>query len=180
MLNRKGRKRKSSVGVAGGDLAIASIPTPMRMIKAGVDIDRGNAGGRITMRDSPLERAHKNRWIDDRAYGAGVKFRLHWHRGGMAGSIGTIDLGAPSFGSSGFGGLTSGEIGQHHRNQFWRACKELGRAKADFMEKAVCFEEPLEQLGYVLGWGNRTQAITGAGQLMITCLGILVEKLEWP
>src|SRR5678816_1044553 len=51
-------------------------PTVERIRRAGADFERGDTG-QITMRDSPLERAHARELITHHQYSAGQKYRHH-------------------------------------------------------------------------------------------------------
>src|SRR5215470_9995680 len=68
-----------------------ALPTPERLRRAGVDVERGDSG-QITMRDSPLERAFARNALTAEQYSAGQKYRHHWYHAGLASQLGSLDL----------------------------------------------------------------------------------------
>lgn len=152
---RMASKRKRPV-----DLEQRAQPTPERVRQAdgAIEIGDDRRGSKtLTMRDAPLERALSRGVISRSQYDAGVKFRLHWYRGGMAGNLKTIDLNGV------FGGQGSEtEAKLFHRQQFFHARNSIGNWGAYVLDHVVCLETPLEKVGYSLGWGSKPQAIAVA------------------
>jgi hypothetical protein len=70
--------------------------TPERMRHAQGFVERGNLGrgrtGIVTMRDSPVERAHARNVINQAQYTAAVKYRHHWYRAGLASPLSSVEL----------------------------------------------------------------------------------------
>lgn len=148
-------KRKRPV-----DLEQRAQPTPERLRQAdgAVEIGDDRQGNKtLTMRDSPLERALSRGVLSRGQYDAGVKYRLHWYRAGMAGNLKTIDLNGV------FGGHGSEtEAKMFHGQQYHYAVKTVGPTGSYVLDHVVCRETPLEKVGYSLGWGSKPQAIAVA------------------
>src|SRR5215831_16125860 len=68
-------------------------PTPERMRHAQGFVERGNFGrGRVTLRDSPIERARARNVISQAQYTAALKYRHHWYRAGLASPLSSVEL----------------------------------------------------------------------------------------
>lgn len=148
--------------------------TAERMGRAGDEFHRSDVG-LVTMRDSPLERAHGRKALfdkydadaNDRRYRALAKFRHHWFNAGLNGSMSTID---PNhiFASdiSSFSGMAKTEAQVFHRQRYRQGVEALGVRRSYVVEWAVCRESPLEKVGQGLGWTNKAQAIAAATELL--------------
>ena len=157
-------RRRLRVAARGEEKAPG--PTAERLRPAGEDFDRGQTG-QVTLRDSPLERAHRRNVITSQQFNAGVKFRHHWYHAGLSENIGSIDLNrifARDLG--GYSGMAKTEAQVFHRQRYREACRTLGLKREYVLSWAICREEPLEKIGAALGWNNRPQAIAAATELL--------------
>lgn len=157
-------RRKLRVAARGEEKAPG--PTAERLRRAGEDFDRGQTG-QVTLRDSPLERAHRRNVITSQQFNAGVKFRHHWYHAGLSESIGSIDLNrifARDLG--GYSGMARTETQVFHRQRYREACRTLGLKREYVLSWSICREESLEKIGAALGWNNRPQAIAAATELL--------------
>ena len=142
---------------------IQADPTPQRLAQADGAYELGDDRERkiLTMRDSPLERAHLRKAVSQAQYDAGVKYRLHWHHAGLAGNMGSADMNRV-FGGETWCGMPKSEFEAHHRQQYRRAVQTLGKSTAKLLDDLVCHETSIETVGYSLGWGSKPQAIAAA------------------
>jgi hypothetical protein len=141
-------------------------PTAQRLWRAGGDVERGETG-QITMRDSPLERAHRRHVITAQQFNAGVKFRHHWYHAGLSDGIGSLDLDRIfARDMTGYAGMAKTEGQVFHRQRYREACRTLGLKREYVLSWAVCREEPLERIGVALGWTSRPQGIAAATELL--------------
>ena len=150
-----------------------AVPTAERLRHAGGDYELGDdqQGSIVTrMRDSPLERALARRAINREQYSAGVKYRHHWYRAGLAGNVGSADL-ARIFAAA--SPDPAGERIQHHRDQYRRASQALGLLLSRVLDMAVCQERPLHEVGSMLGWPARAGAIVVATVRLRDALDVL-------
>ncbi len=117
----------------------------------------------LTMRDSPLERAHARRVLTDRQYAAGVKYRNHWYRAGLSAPLNSLDPNRIfASDSSNFGGMAKTEAQAFHRQQYRKALEAVGLIGSGVVEHIACHEISIEEAGYLLGWGSRPQAYAAA------------------
>jgi hypothetical protein len=145
-----------------------SHPTVERLRRAGDDYSIGSGHSRIvTMRDSPFERAKSRGAINDRQYAAGMKYFHHWYHAGLSAPLGSIDLNR-IFASdvSGFSGMAKTETQAFHRQRYREAVQDLGKDKSSVIERIICQEHKLEDIGHSRGWANKPQAIAVATELM--------------
>ena len=152
-----------------------ALPTAERVRRAGADFERGDTG-QITMRDSPLERAFARGVVTQEQYSAGQKYRHHWYHAGLCDRLGSIDLSqvfATDLGS--FSGMAKTEAQVFHRQRYREATQAVGKIGSHVLDWMVCRETPLEQVGYTLGWSNRTQAYAAAVERMKVSLDGLCE-----
>jgi hypothetical protein len=150
-------------------------PTRERIRLAGTDFARGDTG-QITMRDSPLERAFARKVVTPEQYAAGQKYRHHWYHAGLCDPLGSIDLNrifATDLGS--FSGMARTENQVFHRQRYREAAASIGKIGAHVVEWAVCREVALEQIGYTLGWGSRSQAYAAAAERLKDALDELCK-----
>jgi hypothetical protein len=157
-------RRRLRVAARGEEKAPG--PTAERLRRAGEDFDRGQTG-QVTLRDSPLERAHRRNVIISQQFNAGVKFRHHWYHASLSENIGSIDLNrifARDLG--GYSGMAKTEAQVFHRQRYREACRALGLKREYVLSWAICRDEPLEKIGAALGWNNRPQAIAAATELL--------------
>jgi hypothetical protein len=148
-------------------------PTAERLRHAGRDFTRGDSG-QLTMRDSPLDRALARRVITTAQHAAGQKYRHHWYHAGLDDPLGSFDLDrvfATDLGS--FSGMARTENQVFHRRRYREAVAAVGKIGSHVLESAVCREIALEQVGYSLGWGSRTQAYAAAAERMKDALETL-------
>jgi hypothetical protein len=158
-------RRKRMRVAARGDAAPPG-PTVERVRRAGGDIDRG-ATGQLTMRDSPLERAHRRDVITTQQFNAGIKFRHHWYHAGLSGNLGWIELDRVfARDLTSYSGMAKTEAQVFHRERYREACRALGLKREFVLSWAICREEPLEKIGLALGWSHAPQAIAAATELL--------------
>lgn len=143
--------------------------TPERLGKAQGFVDivtPRNAPTITTMRDSPIERAFARRVITQAQYDAAVKFRLHWYRGGMAGSLSSIDMDRvfASVGSRDHAAHTTDSI--HHRNQYWQAIQQMGQLEAMVIQLIVCKEVSFYEIGNKFGWASKPRGIEAVEKMV--------------
>jgi hypothetical protein len=143
------------------------------MRRAGAHVERGHSG-QITMRDSPLERALARRFITPEQYAAAQKYRHHWYYGGLHDHLGSLDLTRIFSEQHGSGsGMARSESEAFHRERFRQAVQAVGKIGSHVLDSAVCREIPLEQVGYALGWSNRTYAYAAGAERMKIALDVL-------
>jgi len=145
-------------------------PTLQRlaMAQGHVSIGDDQQGHRTyTMRDSPLDRAHKKGIISGAEHSALQKYRHHWYHAGQAPTISSLDLDRIfSGGEGGPAGMPKSE-GQVFHRQRWREAQQcLGLRSSAVVDRFVCQEENLEMCGNLIGWTNKPQAIAGAAELV--------------
>ena len=151
-------------------IEIHGSPTPERLRMAGGNFALGGEDRGIktyTMRDSPLDRAHKKGIISGAEHSALQKYRHHWYHAGQASTIGSIDLDRVfSAEPSKRAGMPMSE-GQVYHGQKWREAQQcLGMRSSAIVDRFVCQEENLELCGNLIGWTNKPQAIAGAAELV--------------
>lgn len=163
------------------EMAIKAGLTPERFRKAGSDYDVGDDGqGRktLTMRDAPLERALSRGAVNREQYNAGVKYRHHWFHAGLSDSMGHLDFGGVFGRDAGsFSGMCKTEQQVFHRQRYRSAVQVVGKVGSRVLDEVVARETSLEQMGYLLGWGSKPQAITAATVHLQLALDALVR--EW-
>ncbi len=161
-----GRKERQSTGKV-------AAPTLERMRRAGTDFERGESG-QITMRDSPLERAFARRVVTPSQYAVAQKYRHHWYHAGLSGQLASIDLGRV-FASDpdSFSGMARTEAEFFHRQRYREATQEIGKIGAYVLDRLVCREVQLHEVGYGLGWSSRSQAYAAAAERMKSALDAL-------
>lgn len=140
-------------------------PTEQRLKRAGEDTERGNADGRQTMRDAPLEMMLARKIITERQYQGLGKFRIHWFNGGLSPMLGGMN---PSHifakDITNFSGMAKTERQVFHRQQ-WRAANNIMGLRGSWVvHKIVCEEQSAEDTGRAMGWNNRPQAVAVATQ----------------
>jgi len=151
-------------------IEIHGSPTAERLRMAGPDFVLGGEDRGIktyTMRDSPLDRAHKKGIISGAEHSALQKYRHHWYHAGQAPTISSLDLDRIfSGGEGGPAGMPKSE-GQVFHRQCWRQAQAcLGLRSSAIVDRFVCREENLEVCGNLIGWTNKPQAIAGAAELV--------------
>ena len=150
-------------------------PTAERVRRAGADFERGDTG-QITMRDSPLERAHARKLINHQQYSVGQKYRHHWYHAGLADQLHSIDVNRIfAADRSNFSGMAKTEAQVFHRQRYREATQAVGKISSHVLDWVVCRETPLDQVGYTLGWGSRPQAYAAAVERMKTALDELCK-----
>lgn len=145
-------------------------PTAERMARAGADYERGDTG-QITMRDAPLERALGRGAITREQYNAGRKYHHHWYHAGCGEALQSLDVNrvfATDLAS--FSGMAKTEAQVFHRQQYRAAVQAAGKVGSSVLDKAVCHEMTLEQVGYTLGWGAKPAAIVAATERLKAAL----------
>jgi hypothetical protein len=145
-------------------------PTPERLRRAGRDFERGDTG-RITMRDSPLERSFARGVITQEQYSAAQKYRHHWYHAGLSGALASLALDrvfAADFGD--FSTMARTEQQVFHRQRYREAVQAVGKIGSHVLDWTVCREAAFEQVGNTLGWHSRAQAYAAAVERMRTAL----------
>jgi hypothetical protein len=161
------RLRRSSLAgkprASGGE---GASPTPERMRRAGRDFERGDTG-RITMRDSPLERSFSRGVITPEQYSAAQKYRHHWYHAGLSGAIASLALDRVFIAGFGdFSTMARTEQQVFHRQRYREAVQSVGKIGAHVLDWTVCREASFEQVGNTLGWASRAQAYAAAVERM--------------
>lgn len=161
-------------------LADARGPTPERLEKAGSMVEIGgderSPVRMVTLRDAPIERAKDRGVISERQYTAALKYRHHWWRAGLAGSLGSMDLNRIfASDSSSFSGMAKTEAQAFHRQQYRKAVEHVGIIGAAVIEQIVCNELAFEHAGRKLGWAARPAAIVAATERLRAALDDLVK-----
>ena len=147
-----------------------ALPTPERMGRAETDFERGDTG-RVTMRDSPLDRALARKVVTREQYVAGQKYRHHWYHAGLADRLESLDLNRVFVTDIGdFSAMAKTEGQVFHRQRYREAVREAGKIGSYVLDWAVCRDVPLEQVGYALGWTSRPQAYAAAAERLKTAL----------
>ena len=144
-------------------------PTPERLAKADGHVEVGDERGvRIyTLRDSPLERLNARGGIDAREYSALMKFKQHWHHGGLAPAVGAVDLDRVFRGDhGGYSGMAKTERQVFHRQRYREAVQHIGLRSALVVERVACAEQTLEAAGLALNWRTPAQARAAATELL--------------
>jgi len=151
-------------------IEIHGSPTKERLRMAGNDFALGGEDRGIktyTMRDSPLDRAHKKGIISGAEHSALQKFRHHWYHSGQAPAISSLDLDRVFSGEpGGVHGMPKSEGQVFHRQRWKEAQEKLGARSTPVVEMFVCHEGNLEICGQMLGWNSKPQAIAGAAELV--------------
>ena len=148
----------------------SALPTPERIRRAGADFERGDTG-RITMRDSPLERARARELITHQQYAVGQKYRHHWYYAGLADQLQSIDVERIFAADRTYCfGMPKTEAQLFHRQRYREATQAVGKIGSHVLDWVVCREAPFDQIGYTLGWGSRPQAYAAAVERMKTAL----------
>jgi len=154
--------------------------TPERLRHAGRFVERGNLGrgrtGLVTMHDTPIERALARKVISQAQYTAAIKYRHHWYRAGLASPLSSVELNRIfATDMTNYSGMAKTEAQVFHRQRYREAVQHIGMTGAAVVEQVVCQEISLEQAGYKLGWGGKSQAIAAATERMKAALDRLVE-----
>lgn len=141
-------------------------PTPERMAKAGEFYVVGG-DGRVIMRDSVIERAHKTGKITARQLEAARRYRLYWHHAGLEPGPHGVDFNrvyAPDH--TGMRLMAQSERQAEYRQQYRRAVQCLGLRISRLVEKIACEDATFEDAGRaILGWTSKPQAISAAVEL---------------
>lgn len=155
-------------------------PTAERIAKAAGSFTIGDdkQGTRVYhFHDAPLERLYsrlarqaKGRGEEEgvRAeYAALIKYRLHWHHGGLEVPIGSVDLNR-IFASdpSSMSGMAKTERQAHHRRQYREARELLGWKPHIVVENIICAETSLEVAGWSIGYNSKFRAREGAEKIL--------------
>lgn len=155
-------------------------PTVERLLKAQGSYSVGDdkqGGKTYTLRDSPLDRAHKKGIISGAEHSALQKYRHHWYHAGQAPTISSLDLDRIfSGGDGGPAGMPKSEGQVFHRERWRAGQKEIGARSVPIVERFVCQEENLMECGHALGWNSKPQAIAGASEI-IRDAGYRLSKL---
>lgn len=151
-------------------IEIHGSPTPERLRMAGTDFALGGEDRGIktyTMKDIPLDRAHKKGIISGAEHSALQKYRHHWYHAGQAPTVRSLDLDRIFSGGEGApAGMPKSE-GQLFHRQRWREAQQcLGPRSSAIVDRFVCQEENLEVCGQAIGWNSKPQAIAGAAELV--------------
>ena len=164
--------RRTGVAASKGGIPNAEYgPTVQRLAIAqgNVSIGDDKQGGRTyTMRDSPLDRAHKKGMVSGAQHSALQKFRHHWYHGGSAPSVGSVDMDRIFSGDpGGMNGMPKSEKQAFHRSKYREAVEEIGLRSSFVVEGVVCYENSLDEVGMKLGWSSPYRAREGAKGLMV-------------
>ena len=155
-------------------------PTAERLAKAGGSFTIGDdkQGTRVYhFHDAPLERLYsrlgrqaKGKGEEDtiRAeYAALMKYRIHWHHGGLECAIGSIDLNRIFASDPGsMSGMAKTERQAHHRRQYREARELLGWKPHIVVENIICAEVSLQVAGLSIGFNSPFRAREGAEKIL--------------
>lgn len=147
-------------------------PTPERLAKAQgfVEIGDDQKGGRIyTFRDCTMDRlysrltkAAKGRAEEDqlrREWHGLMKYKHHWHCGGLQSSLGSVDLNRIFANDPGsMSGMAKTEHQANHRQQYRAAQKIFGHKQGIVVDNVVCYDLTLEMAGYAIGYASAYRA----------------------
>jgi hypothetical protein len=123
---------------------------------------------------SRLARQAKGRGEEDgirQEYAALLKYRVHWHNGGLEPSIGSVDLNR-IFASdpASMSGMPKSERQAFHRQMYRKAVEELGWKERILLENVVCAEQELKIAGWSIGrFVTRRDAREGAQKILREC-----------
>lgn len=156
-----------------------SLPTPERLAKADGHFEVGGddrSGSVYTFKDDSLDRALKREIITGRQYAALHKFRHHWYHGGVAPTVGSIDLNRVFSSDHGsYGTMPASERQAFHRGQYRKAVQQLGIRMSMIVEKFVCLDQPIVAVGHALGWAHPMQARAAATALLVEAADKLAD-----
>lgn len=113
-------------------------PTPERIAKAD-GFFHVTKDGPMTVRDAPFERLHARHKITQQQYDAGVKYRHHWHNGGMQERFAVQNFMGVG-GGEGWEYLPATERQVQHRETYRKAVQDLGPILSVVVEEIVCRE----------------------------------------
>lgn len=151
-------------------------PTPERLAKAQgfVDVGDDQRGGKIyTFRDTTMDRLYsrlvkqaRGRHEEDqlrREWHGLMKYKHHWHAGGLLPSLGSVDLNRIFASDPGsMSGMAKSEQQAHHRGEYRRAGEILGHRPAIVVQNVVCYDHTVEMAGYAIGYNSPFRARTAA------------------
>jgi hypothetical protein len=140
------------------------LPTPERMRKAEGYFVKGDTG-MTTLRDAPLERLEATRVITPAQYSAAIKFRHHWHNGGLSPRFSAVKLDGMPFSQS-IAGMPETEWAIHHRDQYRVAIRLLGMRRGMVVERISAWEWSAVEVGRALGWKDEKQARAAAVEIL--------------
>lgn len=147
--------------------------TAERLRRAGGEYSVSDTGS-ATLNNMPVERMKLRGVITGEQYLGLIEFRRHWYYAGMAGTIGSSDMNKIFQNNIGSFGLCNTETQVTHLQEYQKATARLG-PKAWVVEKVVCQEVPLEDVGRRMGWANRPQAVAVATEAVKDGADILCE-----
>lgn len=120
-----------------------------------------------TMRDAPIERLLAKERLSTNQYRAAEKYKLHWYRGGLCAPLQSIDPNRVfATDTAAFSGMAKSEAQAFHRQQFRDAVQIIGVISAAILDTVVCYEQPLDQVGSMLGWHSKPRGIEATERLM--------------
>ena len=140
--------------------------------------ERGPTAERLQKsRESPINLAHAKGQITRSQYAAAQKFYTHWFKGGLCENYGNIDL-TRVFGSSAdFSGMAKSELQAFHRDCYRRAIELLKAQKSFILQRVICVEIQLVEIGAALGFRHREWGRNKALSILRDGLDILCR--EW-
>ena len=157
-----------------GRREVPASPTPEGMRKAAGGAVRGDTG-RVTFRDSPLEKLETARKVTNAHYRAGEKLRIHRHMAGLDAHYSAVNLNAVGAGGDTLPKAYTSDLASHHREQYRLACQRLGLHRARIVEMIVCDDVDLAQAGHALGWKSDNQARAAAVEILRSGLSDLAD-----
>lgn len=151
-------------------------PTQERLAKAQgyVDIGDDQRGGKIyTFRDTTMDRLYsrlvkgaRGRHEEDqlrREWHGLMKYKHHWHAGGLLPSLGSVDLNRIFASDPGsMSGMAKSEQQAHHRGEYRKAGALLGHKPGIVVDNVVCHDLTLEMAGYSIGYTSPYRARVAA------------------
>ena len=120
-------------------------PTPERVAKA-EGFFHAAKDGSIIVKDAHFERLHSRGKITQQQYDAGVKYRHHWHNGGMQERYAVQNFMGVG-GGEGWEYLPATERQVQHREIYRKAVQDLGPILSVVVEDIVCREADPVMIG---------------------------------
>lgn len=125
-------------------------------------------------REAPIVLAHSKSQITHAQFAAGQRFYEHWFKGGLCEHYGTPDMDR-IYGTGEATGMPKSELQAHHRRLFRGALEEL-QQRAWVLERIICQEMPIPEVGHLLGWNTRNQAFAAAMESLRIGLDVLCAR----
>ena len=137
---------------------------------------RGRKERKFTMLDDALGRALMRSQIRAEDYSALRRYAVHWHAGGLAGPLSSVDLDRIyAIDPTGATRLARTEAQAAHRQAYYAARQELGRKLAWIADHVACFDTSLAVVGRCLGYRSAAHGRTRAAELLAEAGAVLLS-----